>query len=195
MKTGAERRLAQLESSLEEVLISEAEIQARVAELGRQITQDYAGSEPYLVVILNGAILFVADLMRHIDLPVQLGVMAVSSYGDSTRSTGTVQIVKDLQKDILDRDVLIVEDIVDTGLTLKYLRELLSSRKPRSLRSVSLLSKPDCRKVEVPIEYCGFTIPDKFVVGYGLDFQQRYRNLPLIGVLNPSSSGVSAGGR
>ncbi|MBI4860954.1 MAG: hypoxanthine phosphoribosyltransferase [Candidatus Riflebacteria bacterium] len=183
-----DRTLQVLQSDLCEVLLTDIQIQDRVRQLGQQISTDYQDSEPYLVVILNGAFLFVADLVRYIDLPVELGFMAVSSYGDSTRSTGTVRIVKDLQKDILGREVLIVEDIVDTGLTLTYLRGMLSGRQPRTLRTVSLLSKPACRQVQVPIEYCGFEIPDKFVVGYGLDFMQRYRNLPCIGVMDPTKA-------
>lgn len=181
-----DRNLPELESDLAEVLISDREIQKRVRELGEQITRDYRSKNPYLVVILNGAFMFIADLVRAIDLHVDIGFIAVSSYGDSTHSTGTVRIVKDLQKDIYNRDVLLVEDIVDTGLTISYLREMLHSRKPATIATVSLLSKPAARKVQVPLEYCGFEIPNKFVVGYGLDYQQRYRNLPCIGVMDPA---------
>ena len=181
-----DRSLPRLEASLSEVLISDRAIQKRVHELGAQITRDYADKNPYLVVVLNGAFLFVADLVRAIDLPLEVGFMAVSSYGDSTHSTGSVRIVKDLQKDIYNRDVLLVEDIVDTGLTISYLREMLMGRKPASIATVSLLSKPEARKVQVPVEYCGFEIPNKFVIGYGLDYQQKYRNLPCIGVMDPS---------
>jgi hypoxanthine phosphoribosyltransferase len=189
-----ERTLRELASDLAEVLIPDERIQARVRELGETITRDYRGRQPYLVVILNGAFLFVADLVRSIDLHVELGFIAVSSYGDSTHSTGSVRILKDLQQDVYDRDVLLVEDIVDTGLTIAYLRDMLSARKPRTLATVTLLSKPACRQVQVPIEYCGFEIPDKFVVGYGLDYRQRYRNLPCIGVLDPARvPGMGAG--
>jgi len=180
-----DHHLDHLATDLSETLLSESRLQERIRELGESITRDYRDKDPYLVVILNGAFIFVADLVRHIDLRIEIGFMAVSSYGNSTRSTGTVRIVKDLQKDILGRDVLIVEDIVDSGLTLDYLRALLLGRHPRSLKTVSLLSKPACRVVEVPIDYCGFEIPDMFVVGYGLDYQQRYRNLPCIGVMRP----------
>lgn len=183
---GQDRSLPALEANLAEILISDREIQRRVKELGEQITREYRGKTPYLVVILNGAFMFIADLVRAIDLPLEVGFIAVSSYGDSTHSTGTVRIVKDLQKDIHNRDVLLVEDIVDTGLTISYLRELLANRKPATLATVSLLSKPSARKVQVPVEYCGFEIPNKFVVGYGLDYQQEYRNLPCIGVMDPS---------
>jgi hypoxanthine phosphoribosyltransferase len=183
-----ERSLPELESQLAEVLISESAIFKRVQELGAQITREYRGKHPYLVVVLNGAFLFVADLVRSIDLDLEVGFMAVSSYGDSTHSTGTVRIVKDLQKDIFERHVILVEDIVDTGLTISYLREMLMGRKPSSIATVSLLSKPAARKVQVPLEYCGFEIPNKFVVGYGLDYQQRFRNLPCIGVMDPGKS-------
>jgi hypoxanthine phosphoribosyltransferase len=183
-----ERHLADLESGLAEILISDRQIQQRVKELGEEITRAYRGKHPYLVVILNGAFMFIADLVRHIDLDLEVGFIAVSSYGDSTHSTGTVRIVKDLQKDILDRHVILVEDIVDTGLTISYLREMLTGRKPASIATVSLLSKPDARKVQVPLEYCGFEIPNKFVIGYGLDFSQKFRNLPCIGVLDPAGT-------
>jgi hypoxanthine phosphoribosyltransferase len=183
-----ERHLTELEGELAEVLITERAIHKRVMELGEQITRDYKDRDPYLVVILNGAFMFVADLVRSIDLHIDVGFIAVSSYGDSTHSTGTVRIVKDLQKDVNGRHVLLVEDIVDTGLTISYLRELLVGRKPASIATVSLLSKPEARKVQVPVEYCGFDIPNKFVAGYGLDYAQRYRNLPCIGVLDPEGT-------
>lgn len=181
-----DRLLSALESDLAEVMYSDREIQKRVKELGEQITRDYRNKDLYLVVILNGAFMFIADLIRAIDLKCEVGFLAVSSYGDSTTSSGTVRIVKDLQKDVNNRDVLMVEDIVDTGLTISYLRDLMSSRKPASIATVSLLSKPGARKVQVPLEYCGFEIPNKFVIGYGLDYQQKYRNLPCIGVMDPS---------
>lgn len=167
------------------IVVSERQLQARCAALGREITRSYPGRELMIVVVLKGAFMFASDLVRHIELPMQVDFMAVSSYGDSTRSSGTVRIVKDLQKDVIGHDVLLVEDIVDTGLTLSYLRGLLLARHPRSLATCSLLDKTVCRQVEVPVEFPGFNVPDEFLIGYGLDYQQRYRNLPFIGVLKP----------
>lgn len=166
-----------------EILITEQQITSRVAELGRQISRDYAGREILVVGILKGAVLFLADLVRHIDVPVCLDFMAVSSYGATTASSGVVQIIKDLEQNIEGRHVLIVEDIVDTGLTLKYLRDNLATRRPASLRICTLLDKPGRRKVPVQVDYNGFVIPDEFVVGYGLDYAERYRNLREILVL------------
>ncbi len=180
------RESSNVHPDIGEVLLSEKEIAARVAELGRRITADYRGKILDVVVILKGAVMFMADLVRHVDLDLRIGFMAVSSYGDSTVSSGTVRIVKDLQKSIEGRDVLIVEDIVDTGLTMAHLLELLGTRHPASMKVCTLLSKPSCRKVDVRIDYCGFEVPDKFVVGYGLDYRQMYRHLPYIGVLKPS---------
>lgn len=168
-----------------EILITEQQITSRVAELGRQISRDYAGREILVVGILKGAVLFLADLVRHIDVPVCLDFMAVSSYGATTASSGVVQIIKDLEQSIEGRHVLIVEDIVDTGLTLKYLRDNLATRRPASLRICTLLDKPGRRKVPVEVDYNGFVIPDEFVVGYGLDYAERYRNLREILVLKP----------
>ncbi|MFZ5592082.1 MAG: hypoxanthine phosphoribosyltransferase [Bacillota bacterium] len=168
-----------------EVLITEQQIANRVAELGRQISRDYAGREILVVGILKGAVLFLADLVRHIDVPVRLDFMAVSSYGATTDSSGVVQIIKDLEQSIEGRHVLIVEDIVDTGLTLKYLQDNLATRRPASLRICTLLDKPGRRKVPVQVDYNGFVIPDEFVVGYGLDYAERYRNLRDILVLKP----------
>lgn len=175
-----------MNNDLQEILISEAEIRARVAELGRTITTDYAGKEVVLVGILKGALPFFADLMRGVDLPLSFDVMAVSSYGASTKSSGTVRIVKDIDLDIEGKDVIIVEDIVDTGLTLNYLVENLRARKVASLKICTLLDKPSRRKAAVTPDYNGFEIPDVFVVGYGLDYAERYRNLPYIGVLKES---------
>lgn len=176
--------------NISEVVYSEEQIARRVDELAARISKDYAGQELYLIVILKGAIVFVADLIRKIkDVDLHLDFMIVSSYGGQTKSSGKVRIVKDLQKNIEGRHALIIEDIVDTGLTISYLRKLLYDREPRSLGTCALLSKPSCRKIEVPIEYCGFEIPDEFVVGYGLDYDQGYRQLPFIGVLRPEVYG------
>ncbi|MBI2943696.1 MAG: hypoxanthine phosphoribosyltransferase [Candidatus Wallbacteria bacterium] len=167
------------------VTIGTRQIQARCKKLGAEITRAYEGRELMVVVVLKGAFMFASDLVRYIDLPMQVDFLAVSSYGDSTKSSGTVRILKDLQKDVLGKDVLMVEDIVDTGLTLAYLRQMLTDRHPRSLATASLLDKKVCRKVEVPVEFVGFEVANEFLVGYGLDFTQRYRNLPFIGVLRP----------
>ena len=174
-----------MERDIKEILISEDQIQQKVKELGKQITRDYKGKDPILVGVLNGAVIFMADLMRCIDIPVEIDFMAVSSYGVSTESSGIVRILKDLDKSIEDRHVIVVEDIIDTGLTLKYLTTLLKDRKPRSIRLCSLLDKPERRKIDIDIDYKGFSIPDEFVVGYGLDFKEKYRNLPYICVLKP----------
>ncbi len=170
---------------VQEVLFSEAEIAARGEGLAAAINTDYAGLEIYFVGILKGAAPFAADLLRRIDRPLRLDFMAVSSYGSGARSSGAVRILKDLEEGIAGRHVLVVEDIVDSGLTLHYLRENLLARRPASLRICAFLDKPDRRKVDVPVDYVGFRIPDHFVVGYGLDYAERYRNLPYIGVLKP----------
>ena len=159
------------------VLLSHDEIQARITEMGREIARDYAGREPHLVGVLKGAALFLPDLARAIDLHLTLDFIAVSSYGAATKSSGEVRLVKDLDQGLDGRDLLVVEDIVDTGLTLNYLVNLLRARGPRSLKVAALLSKPSRRLVESPVDYVGFTIDDHFVVGYGLDFNERYRNL------------------
>ncbi len=174
-----------MERDIKEILISEDQIQQKVKELGKQITRDYKGKDPILVGVLNGAVIFMADLMRCIDIPIEVDFMAVSSYGVSTESSGIVRILKDLDKSIEGRHVIVVEDIIDTGLTLKYLTTLLKDRKPRSIRLCSLLDKPERRKIDIDIDYKGFSIPDEFVVGYGLDFKEKYRNLPYICVLKP----------
>ena len=170
-------------NDLKEVLLTEVQIRERTQELGRQITQDYAGKAPVMVGIMKGAVPFFAQLLMAIDLPLSYDLMAVSSYGASTKSSGTVRIMKDLDISIENQDVIIVEDIVDTGLTLKYLQENLRSRKVNSLKTCTLLDKPSRRKAEVEPDYNGFTIPDVFVVGFGLDYAEKYRNLPYIGVL------------
>ena len=170
---------------VQQILLDQETVARRVKELGAQITEDYAGREPVLVCILKGAALFTADLCRHIDLPISLDFMAISSYGSGTSSSGVVRITKDLDSSIENKDVIIVEDIVDSGLTLSYLLAILKSRHPASLSICVLLDKPERREVEVPVRYRGFEIPDHFVVGYGLDYAEKYRNLPYVGVLRP----------
>ena len=166
------------------VMLTSAQIQARIADLAREIAADYpAGEDIHLVAILKGAFLFLGDLIRNMERHVTIDFMAVSSYGKGTRSSGEVKMVKDLDSGLEGRHVIIVEDIVDTGLTLSYLQEILRARSPRSLKTACLLSKPSRRKVPVKVEYVGFTIEDHFVVGYGLDYAEKYRNLPYIGVL------------
>jgi hypoxanthine phosphoribosyltransferase len=170
-------------TSLGETLVTEQELQRRVAELGEQISRDYAGRSLLLIGVLKGAVFFLSDLMRYIDIPVEVDFMAVASYGSATDSSGVVRILKDLDAAIEGRDVLIVEDIVDSGLTLQYLLRNLGSRNPRSLDVCALLMKPARRKVDLASRYVGFEIPDRFVVGYGLDHAERYRNLPYVAVL------------
>jgi hypoxanthine phosphoribosyltransferase len=177
-------RIPDLGRDIGEVLISEEQIRDKVRELGAQISADYADSAVTLVSVLKGSLPFMADLMRAVSIPVQIDLMEVSSYGGATtESSGLVRILKDLSSSIANKDVLIVEDIIDTGLTLNYLLRYLRGKNPRSLRICALLDKPARRLVEIPIDYRGFTIPDEFVVGYGLDFGEYYRNLPFIGVL------------
>ncbi len=178
-------KVTNLADAIESVLIDEQRLQARVRELGAQITRDYHGQDLILVGVLKGAIMFMVDLARHIDAPVELDFMAVSSYGASTTTSGIVRILKDLDTNIEGRHVLIVEDIVDTGLTLRYIYENLQTREPASLRICALLNKQKARKADVRLDYVGFEIPDRFVVGYGLDYAELYRNLPFIGVLRP----------
>ncbi len=171
---------------LDEILISEGDLQKRVADLGAQISQDYSGKQPHLICILRGGVMFLADLIRHITVPNTLDFMAISSYGAGVRqTTGKVRITLDLQEDILDRDVILVEDIVDSGYTIATVLEFLRTRHPKSLRVCALLNKAERREIQVPIDYCGFVIPDKFVFGYGLDLDELYRNLPFIGTVNP----------
>jgi hypoxanthine phosphoribosyltransferase len=173
----------QSEPELGEVLVSAEELQRRVAELGEEISRDYAGRSLLLVGVLKGAVFFLSDLMRFIDVPVEVDFMAVASYGSATDSSGVVRILKDLDAAIEGRDVLIVEDIVDSGLTLQYLMRNLGSRNPSSLEVCALLTKPERRKVDLPTRYVGFEIPNRFVVGYGLDYAERHRNLPFVAVL------------
>ena len=166
-----------------EVLVSADELQRRVGELGGEISRDYAGRSLLLVGVLKGAVFFLSDLMRFIDIPVEVDFMAVASYGSATDSSGVVRILKDLDAAIEGRDVLIVEDIVDSGLTLQYLVRNLGSRNPATLEVCALLTKPERRKVDLPTRYVGFEIPDRFVVGYGLDYEEHHRNLPFVAVL------------
>ena len=168
-----------------EVLISAEQIQAQVAKLGAQISADFAGEEILIIAVLKGALLFLADLIRHINLPLAIDFMAVSSYGAGTESTGVVRILKDLDEPIEGKHVLIVEDIVDSGRTLDYLLRLLQQRSPATIHVCTLLDKQERREIDVPIDYAGFEVPDEFVVGYGLDYAELYRQLPCIGVLKP----------
>jgi len=170
---------------VKEVLITSEEIEAKVREIGARITEDYSGEKPLLIGILRGAVVIMSDLMRNIDLRCELDFMDISSYGSGSSSSGVVRILKDLEEDITDRHVLIVEDIIDTGLTLSYLMRSLYARKPASLEICALLSKPSRRRADLDVKYLGFEVPDEFVVGYGLDYAGSYRNLPDICVLKP----------
>ncbi len=170
---------------VKEILIPSAEIEEKVREIGERITEDYAGEKLLLVGILRGAVIVMADLMRKINLPCEIDFMDISSYGSGSSSSGVVRILKDLEEDITDRHVLVVEDIIDTGLTLSYLRRSLLARRPASLEICSLLSKPSRRRAELEVKYLGFEVPDEFVVGYGLDYAGAYRNLPDICILKP----------
>jgi hypoxanthine phosphoribosyltransferase len=165
-------------------LITEGEIKARIAQMAGEISRDYNGRELVLVGVLKGAFVFLADLARQVELPLQIDFVAVSSYGADTESSGVVKIIKDLDLDIKDKDVLLVEDIVDTGLTLKYLAGMLRERSPASVEVCALLNKPDARKVDIGVKYCGFDVPSLFVIGYGLDYAEMYRQLPYVGVLD-----------
>lgn len=165
------------------VLFSEEEVDARIRQMGEQISRDYAGREVHLICVLKGGSFFMCELAKRITVPVYLDFMSVSSYGSETKSSGVVKIVKDLDAPLAGKDVIVVEDIVDTGHTLSYLLEMLKGREPASLKLCTLLDKPDRREVEVPVDYTGFVIPDKFIVGYGLDYDQKYRNLPYIGTV------------
>ncbi len=172
-------------SFIEEVLVPPDVLQARIAELGAEISRDYAGKDLMLLAVLKGSVLFLSDLMRSITVPHSIDFMATSSYGNALESSGVVRILKDLDASIQGLDVLIVEDIIDTGHTLDYLVRILRARMPRSLEICTLLNKPSRREVPVPVKYIGFDIPDRFVLGYGLDFSEKYRNLPYVAVLSP----------
>ena len=174
----------ELEAAVGEVLIDEVTLAGRVAELGAEVSADYHGRDLLLIGVLKGAVFFMADLMRHITVPCEVDFMAISSYGDSTDTSGIVRILKDLDINIEGRDVLVVEDIIDSGLTLSYLMRNLESREPASLEICALMTKPSRRQIDVPVRYIGFEIPDRFVVGYGLDLAERYRNLPYVAVLS-----------
>jgi hypoxanthine phosphoribosyltransferase len=170
-----------------ETLVSSEDLQRRIAELGAEISRDYEGRDLFMVGVLKGAVLFLADLMRNLTVPCEIDFMAVSSYGSQTDSSGVVRILKDLDASIAGRDVLIVEDIIDSGLTLHYLMKNLKARDPRSLEVCSLLTKPERRRVDLPIRYVGFEIPNRFAIGYGLDHAQRYRNLSFVAALDDQS--------
>jgi hypoxanthine phosphoribosyltransferase len=180
-----------IHDDVEEVLLTDAQIAARVAELGVQLARDYDGRNPVLVSVLKGSIIFLADLVRAMEIPLSVDLMEVSSYGASTESSGQVRILKDLSRPIEGRHVVVVEDIIDTGLTLNYLLRYLRDKGPASLGICCLLDKPARRLAPIEIDYRGFTIPDRFVIGYGLDYDERYRNLPYIGVLRPSVYGAA----
>lgn len=174
-----------MEKDILKVLVSQEEIKEKISSLGEQITNDYKNKKLLLVSILKGSVLFMADLMRAIKIPARIDFMAVSSYGSGVKTSGVVKIVKDLDIDLKGYDILIVEDILDSGMTLSYLIELLKSRNPSSVEICTLLDKPERHKVEIPVKYKGFVVPDEFVVGYGLDYDEKYRNLPYVGVLKP----------
>ena len=163
------------------VLLSEEEVDSRIKQIAAKVSKDYAGKEIHLICVLKGGVFFTCELAKRITVPVSLDFMSVSSYGDDTKSSGVVKIVKDLDQPLEGKDVLIVEDIIDSGKTLNHLKPMLESRNPASLHLCTLLSKPDRREVEVPVKYIGFEVPDEFVVGYGLDYAQKYRNLPYLG--------------
>jgi hypoxanthine phosphoribosyltransferase len=174
----------ELESAVGEVLVDTEALRARIAELGAEISADYEGRDLLLIGVLKGAVFFMADLMRKLTIPCEVDFMAISSYGASTDSSGVVRILKDLDINIEGRHVLVVEDIIDSGLTLSYLMRNLESRGPATLEVCALLTKPDRREIDVPVRYVGFEIPNRFVIGYGLDFGERYRNLPYVAVLS-----------
>ena len=166
------------------VLLSEEEVDKRINEIGKQITKDYEGKQIHLICVLKGGVFFMCELAKRIEVPVSMDFMAISSYGADTKSSGVIKIVKDLDESITGKDVLVVEDIVDSGRTLSYLLTMLKERQPKSLRLCTLLDKPDRRVIDVDVDYTGFAIPDEFVVGYGLDYAQKYRNLPYIGIVH-----------
>ncbi|MBO2945961.1 hypoxanthine phosphoribosyltransferase [Paenibacillus sp. F411] len=174
-----------MQNDIQEVLISEEELQAKIKELGQKLSSEYEGRDPLVICVLKGAFIFMADLVKNITVPIELDFMAVSSYGASTKSSGVVKIIKDLDQSVEGRDVLIVEDIIDSGLTLSYLIKLLEDRKAKTVSVVTLFDKPSGRTVELTADYTGFVIPDAFIVGYGLDYAEHYRNLPYIGILKP----------
>lgn len=174
-----------MESDIKKILFTEEQLLGKVKELGQQITEDYRGRNPLVICVLKGAFIFMSDLVKHIHVPIEIDFMAVSSYGASTKSSGVVKIIKDLDVSVEGRDVIIVEDIIDSGLTLSYLIDVLERRNAHSVAVVTLLDKPDRRSAPLEVEYKGFILPDEFVVGYGLDYAEKYRNLPYVGVLKP----------
>ena len=174
-----------MKNDMLKTLYSKQDLETTVARLGREITEDYRGKTPVMVAVLRGAFIFMADLVRAIEIPCTVDFMVVSSYGKGTTSSGSVKIIKDLDTNIEGKDVIIVEDILDSGVTLSYLKKYLANRDPASIKIVTLLDKPERRKADIKADYFGFTVPDAFVVGYGLDYAERYRNLPYIGVLKP----------
>src|SRR5579875_353172 len=178
-------REAHMHSDVEKILFDERQISSRIADLGKQMSGDYAGRNPLFICILKGAVMFMADLVKHIDVPMEMDFMATSSYGASSKSSGVVRIMKDLDRPVEGRHVVLVEDIVDTGLTLKYLRDAMVHRQAASVKIVSLFDKPEGRKVDIKPDYFGFEVPNEFIVGYGLDYAEQYRNLPYVGVLKP----------
>jgi hypoxanthine phosphoribosyltransferase len=177
--------MTELEQGVETVLIGQERLQERIRDLGDEISSDYHGRDLLLIGVLKGAVFFMADLMRRLTVPCEIDFMAISSYGASTDSSGVVRILKDLDINIENRDVLVVEDIIDSGLTLSYLMRNLEARSPSSLEVCALLTKPERREIDVDVRYVGFEIPNRFVIGYGLDFAERYRNLPYVAVLHP----------
>lgn len=178
-----------MHNDIQTILVSEERLHRMVTELGERIRQDYAGKNLVLVSILKGSVVFMADLMRAIDLPCQIDFMSVSSYGAGVKTSGVVKIIKDLDHSIEGCDVLVVEDILDSGMTLSYILELLSKRNPASIRLCTLFDKPERRKVDIAADYVGMSVPDEFIVGYGLDYAEHYRNLPYVGILKPSVYG------
>ena len=174
-----------MQNDIARILVTEEELKVRIKELGEAITNQYKGKELLVVGILKGSSVFMSDLIRQIQMPLNIDFMIVSSYGNATESTGVVKIIKDIEQSISDKHVLIVEDIIDSGLTLKYLTEMLQTRKPASIKLCTLLDKPAGRKVEVDVDYVGFEMPDEFIVGYGIDYAEGYRNLPYVGILKP----------
>ncbi|MFT5875369.1 MAG: hypoxanthine phosphoribosyltransferase [Clostridium sp.] len=172
-----------MNNDIKEVLYSEDELRDKVRQMGAKISKDYSGKELILIGVLKGCVVFMSDLLKQITIPCKMDFMAVSSYGNSTESSGVVRILKDLDIEIQGKDVLIVEDIIDSGVTLKYLLKYLSARKPSSLEIICLLNKPERRKVDMDVKYLGYDVPDYFLVGYGLDYAEKYRNLPFIGIL------------
>jgi hypoxanthine phosphoribosyltransferase len=172
-----------MRNDIKDVLIDEKTLKKRVSELGKELAEEYKDKNPLVICVLKGSVLFMSDLVQSMDIPLEIDFMAISSYGSGTRSSGEVRILKDLDKSVEGRDLLIIEDIVDSGLTLSYLIKIFKDRNTNSIKVCSLLDKPERRTSEVEIDYVGFVVPDEFVVGYGLDFAERYRNLPFIGVL------------